>query len=769
MKGKHVIHPMGWDAFGLPAENAAKDRGMDPEIWTRENIKQMRKQLDSLGFAFNWEHEITTCDEDYFKWTQWLFLKMFEKNMAYLAPAKVNWDPVDQTVLANEQVDANGRSWRSGAVVEQKMLTQWFLKITDYAQELFNGFSEDELKNWPDSVKDMQKMWILPSKGCNISFRVHQDSIKYANGLDSIKVFTTRPETIFGVTFIAVSGEHEISKSLESNRIFAVHPFTGSKIPVVIGSYVLDQVGTGAVMGVPAHDLRDEEFANQNNLPLISIIDENDKLINSGKYTGFTLESARDAIIDEIEKLSIGERITQFRLRDWLVSRQRGWGTPIPIIHCDSCGPQAVPYEELPVPLAPRSPVELDLWKKTKCPKCKGEALRETDTLDTFVDSSWYFLRYPDSRNDKLPFENDTANAWLPVHTYIGGIEHAILHLLYSRFFTRFLKSEGMLNFSEPFDKLVTQGMVLGKTFKCSVTGEYIKPDLIEQDPKDPSIAVLKESKKRVDIVYEKMSKSKYNGVAPEDIISRYGTDTTRLFILFQAPPEKELEFEERTIEGQLRWLNRIWKLVEECCSIHSSPANQNSAGKNLELQRLMLQTTNFVTECFESNLNFNNALSSLMKFSNALSTFDQKNSQEFYESIRLLTILLSPFAPHFASECWNKLTNECYPLDLPHCGNSNLESIFEQSWPSVSHIDVPFQYILIVQTNGKMREAIEIKQGNSIDDASLRNLAEDSASFKKFVSSSSSNLQKVIIARALKPDHSGKIRISINFVIKHH
>ncbi|NEO62716.1 MAG: leucine--tRNA ligase, partial [Moorea sp. SIO4G2] len=591
MQGYRVLHPMGWDAFGLPAENAAIARGIHPAKWTYQNIAQMRSQLKRLGLSYDWDCEVTTCSPDYYKWTQWIFLQFFNAGLAYQKEAAVNWDPVDQTVLANEQVDSEGRSWRSGAKVERKLLRQWFLKITDYAEELLKDL--DTLTGWPERVKLMQANWIGKSVGAYLEFPIVGLDDSSDEGLDNkIGVFTTRPDTVYGVTYVVLAPEHpltakvttpdqkaaveafieEVSNQSELERTAedkpkrgiptggkAINPFTGDEIPILIADYVLYEYGTGAVMGVPAHDTRDFKFAQEKQLPIkVVIVPTSDDVetvndtpleaaytepgivVNSDQFNGMDSVKAKTGIIDYAEQQGWGKARVQYRLRDWLISRQRYWGAPIPVIHCPNCGAVAVPDQDLPVELPEDvdfsgrglSPLaQLDSWVNVPCPNCGTPAKRETDTMDTFIDSSWYFLRYPDAKNDSAVFDSNKTNDWMGVDQYVGGIEHAILHLLYSRFFTKVLRDRGLLNIDEPFQRLLTQGMVQNTAYKNTKTGKYFAVvDIDPNDPKDPDTG------EPLAVFYEKMSKSKYNGVAPEDVVAKYGTDTARMFILFKAP-----------------------------------------------------------------------------------------------------------------------------------------------------------------------------------------------------------------------------------------
>ena len=745
MQGYRVLHPMGWDAFGLPAENAAIDRGIPPAKWTYENIAQMRQQLQQLGLSLDWSREVTTCSPDYYRWTQWIFLQFYQAGLAYQKEAAVNWDPVDQTVLANEQVDSEGYSWRSGAKVERKMLRQWFLKITDYAEELLKDL--DKLSGWPERVKLMQENWIGKSTGAYLEFPIVDMDEKIA-------VFTTRPDTVYGVTYVVlapehpltpqvttparketveafiqeVAGESEIERTAEDKPKRgiltggkAINPFNGQEIPILIADYVLYEYGTGAVMGVPAHDTRDFQFAQENNLPIKVVIvpDNQDStdlniseaytdpgiMVHSGQFDGMNSIKGKEAIIDYAEKQGYGKARVQYRLRDWLISRQRYWGCPIPVIHCPQCGTVAVPEADLPVTLpeqvefAGRGPsplAKLENWVNVSCPSCGEPAQRETDTMDTFIDSSWYFLRYTDANNEQEVFAQDKVNAWMGVDQYVGGIEHAILHLLYSRFFTKVLRDRGLVNCDEPFQRLLTQGMVQALTYKNPHTGKYIPlSEVSPEEPKDPQTG------EALEVFYEKMSKSKYNGVDPQMVLEKYGADTARMFILFKAPPEKDLEWDDADVEGQFRFLNRVWLLVQDFMD-HSNSAKTSEKDKNKltkpekELRRAIHTAIKEVSEDLEGEYQFNTAISELMKLSNALRDAPCKDSPIYREGIESLIILLAPFAPHLGEELWHKL--------------GYAESVHLQSWLSVdADALVVDEITLVIQVMGKTRGTIQV------------------------------------------------------------
>ncbi|MEA5501213.1 leucine--tRNA ligase [Limnoraphis robusta] len=786
MQGYRVLNPMGWDAFGLPAENAAIERGIHPAKWTYQNIAQMKQQLERLGISFDWEKELATCSPDYYRWTQWIFLQFYNAGLAYQKEAAVNWDPIDQTVLANEQVDSEGRSWRSGAKVERKLLRQWFLKITAYAEELLNDL--DKLPGWPEKVKLMQANWIGKSTGAYLEFLV-------VGMEDKIPVFTTRPDTVFGVSYVVLAPEHplvekvttpdqkqtveafikEVSQQSEMDRTAedkpkrgvptggkAINPFSNEEIPIWIADYVLYEYGTGAVMGVPAHDTRDFAFAKQYNLPITTVIVPHDAdnadevlteayiepgvMVNSGPCNGETSEGCKLAIIEYAEDEGLGERRIQYRLRDWLISRQRYWGAPIPIIHCPNCGAVPVPDEDLPVTLPENvefsgrgaSPLaKLEDWVNVPCPSCGTPAKRETDTMDTFMDSSWYFMRYPDAKNDQQVFDPKIGNDWMPVDQYVGGIEHAILHLLYSRFFTKVMRDRGLLKCDEPFSRLLTQGMVQGLTYKNPVTGKYIpSANVNAADPKDP------ETGEKLEVFYEKMSKSKYNGVDPLEVMGKYGADTARMFILFKAPPEKDLEWDDADVEGQFRFLNRVWRLVSEFAEntpVKSSKKTGDLSKEEKDLRRAIHIAIKEITEDLDGEYQFNTAVSEMMKLSNALSDASCKNSPVYREGIETLLKLLAPFSPHLAEELWQSLGYK--------------DSIHTQSWPVVdSEALVVDEITLVIQVNGKTRGTIQAPA--KADKATLEQLAKDSEVAQRHLENQ--ELKKVIVV-------PGKL---VNFVV---
>jgi len=786
MQGYRVLHPMGWDAFGLPAENAAIQRGVHPAKWTYQNITQMRSELKRLGLSYDWTSELATCAPDYYKWTQWIFLQFLHAGLAYQKEAAVNWDPIDQTVLANEQVDSEGRSWRSGAKVERKLLRQWFLKITDYAEQLLNDL--DKLEGWPERVKLMQANWIGKSVGAYLEFPII--------GLEEkIGVFTTRPDTVYGVTYVVLAPEHpltpkvttpdrkaavdafinEVTQESELERTAedkpkrgiptggkAINPFTGEEIPIWIADYVLYEYGTGAVMGVPAHDARDFQFAKEQNLPIKTVIVPADAadpkaelkqaytepgvVVNSDLFNGMESIPAKAEIVNYAERQGWGKSRIQYRLRDWLISRQRYWGAPIPVIYCPDCGIVPVPEQDLPVELPENvamsggrvaSLSQVEGWADVPCPTCGTAAKRETDTMDTFIDSSWYFLRYPDANNDQQVFDASKTNDWMPVDQYVGGIEHAILHLLYSRFFTKFLCDRGLLNFDEPFQRLLTQGMVQGLTYMNPRTGKWIPSvEVNPSDPKDP------ETGETLEVSYKTMSKSKYNGVAPEEVINKYGADTARMFILFKAPPEKDLEWDDADVEGQFRFLNRVWRLVEEFVAKgtnRSTTTPKELTKPEKDLRRAIHTAIKEVTDDLEGEYQFNTAVSELMKLSNALSDAKCKDSPVYAEGIETLILLLAPFAPHIAEELWH--------------GIGHTDSVHLQPWCTFEpEALVADEITLVIQIMGKTRGTIQVPADS--DKSALEQYARESEVAQRYITGKT--VKKVIVV-------PGKL---VNFVV---
>ncbi|AOY76874.1 leucine--tRNA ligase [Clostridium formicaceticum] len=734
MKGFNVLHPMGWDAFGLPAENAAIKNGIHPGIWTKQNINDMKEQLSTLGLSYDWDREIATCNQDYYKWTQWLFLQFYHHGLAYKKESRVNWCPSCETVLANEQV-VNGKCERCDSSVGKKMLNQWYFKITEYADKLLEDI--ELLEGWPHKVKIMQENWIGKSTGAEIEFKIEGYQ-------ESLKVFTTRPDTIFGATYMVLAPEHpyvgELVKGTEFEEAvnafvtklqhmsdiertsteaekeglfigrYCINPLSGEKVPIYIANYVLVDYGTGAIMAVPAHDQRDLDFAKKYDIAIVPVIQSEEKecsaddeayagngiMINSGEFNGLKNQEAFDKICDLLEEKNIGGRKVSYRLRDWLLSRQRYWGTPIPIVYCDTCGIVPIKEENLPVelPLDVKftgeglSPLTTsETFIHTSCPKCGKTAKRETDTMDTFVDSSWYFLRYADPKNENLPFDKTLTNHWMPVDQYIGGVEHAILHLLYSRFFTKVIKDLNLLDIEEPFKNLLTQGMVL----------------------KDGA----------------KMSKSKGNTVSPEEIIEKYGADTARLFVLFAAPPERDLEWSDQGVEGCSRFLNRVWRLVEEALENDLlNNTTEEMTKQDKEFQYMIHKTIKRVTEDIEGRFNFNTAVSGIMELVNDLYKYKEIdktniNGTLFREGIETVILLLAPFAPHITEELWQKIGKNT--------------RIYLTQWPTYDPKAIVKEEVeIVVQVNGKLREKMMLPANITKED--MEKLAVENEKIQQFI-----------------------------------
>lgn len=717
MKGFNVLHPMGWDSFGMPAENAAIKHNIPPKKWTLENIANMTRQLKALGLSYDWDREVTTCKEDYYKWTQWFFELFYKRGLAVKKESAVNWCDTCNTVLANEQV-IDGKCWRCDHEVVKKDLSQWFFKITDYADELLKDL--DLLPGWPERVKTMQHNWIGRSEGLEFSFEIPALN-------DTVAVYTTRPDTAYGVTFMALAAEHPLIKKICENNpkadeinafcervrnqseiertssesekegvftgVYCINPFTGRKVEIWVTNYVLYDYGTGAVMGVPTGDQRDWMFADKYGIEKIVTIcpvgkelkleemtcayeEKEGMLVNSGEFTGMEMHKAMSAIMDKAEAEGFGKRRVNYRLRDWLISRQRYWGAPIPIVYCPHCGEVLVPEDQLPVRLpedvsftaGAKSPLATsEEFLHCKCPKCGADATRETDTMDTFLCSSWYYLRYTDAHNDKMPFDKELNNYWGPVDQYIGGIEHAILHLLYSRFFVKVLRDAGLVDYDEPFSNLLTQGMVI----------------------KDGA----------------KMSKSLGNVVSPEEILSKYGADTARLFILFAAPPERELEWSDQGVEGSFRFLNRIWRIVQGFEDVLAQKVTEydhsNLTEADKDLRRVLHSSIKKVTNDIETRFNFNTAISTMMELVNALYAYKEAakepNAGLIYEAISDLIKMMSPFVPHITEELWRGAID----------ANS---SVHEQSWPEFDEEALKVDNVeIVLQVNGKVRGRLTV------------------------------------------------------------
>lgn len=718
MNGYNVLHPMGWDSFGLPAENAAIKNNIHPHVWTMSNIEEMKEQLSMLGLSYDWDKEVATSTPEYYKWTQKIFLEFYKAGLAYKRKSFVNWCPSCETVLANEQV-VQGQCERCDSLVEKKELEQWYFKTTAFSEELLADL--DSLDGWPEKVKLMQKNWIGKSFGANVNFQLEGSD-------QEISVYTTRPDTIFGSTFMVLAPESQLARELVAGTKYepvldeflakmhtmtqiereaadlekegkfigkyVINPLTGKKMPIWIANYVLADYGTGAVMGVAAHDDRDNDFAKKYDLEIIPVIDEDDKMINSGQFDGMNKDEAFDKIIEKLEEMGKGNKKTNFRLRDWLISRQRYWGCPIPMIYCDDCGIVPVDEKDLPVLL----PTDVEFTGKGEsplassktftqctCPKCGKPARREVDTMDTFVDSSWYYMRYADNKNEEAPFDADVVNNWLPVDQYIGGVEHAILHLLYARWFTKAFNKLGWTNHVEPFKNLLTQGMVL----------------------MDGS----------------KMSKSKGNTVSPVELVENYGADTARLFILFAAPPERDLEWSEQGVEGCFKFLNRVYRLVDELAPVTKLDhefGNLTKADKDMRAKTN--NTLKKVTEDLNDRFGFNTAIAALMELINDLYKYkelDDRNDAVIKEAIEAVVIILAPFAPHLGEELWLMIGKEA--------------SVFDIAWPEYDKSAIQLDEVeIIVQVNGKVRNKINAPVG--IDQEAMKDLALNDEKIKEFI-----------------------------------
>ncbi len=744
MLGFNVLQPMGWDAFGLPAENAALQNKSAPAAWTYSNIDYMKHQLKQLGLAIDWKREIATCRPEYYKWEQWLFTELFKKKLIYKKISTVNWDPVDQTVLANEQV-IDGKGWRSGAVIEKKEIPQYFMKITEYADELLRDL--DGLEGWPEQVKTMQRNWIGKSYGCEIEFSIKDHA-------DHVKIYTTRPDTLLGVTYLAIAAEHPLASLIKKNNptieafinecsrgsaaeadlataekigidsgLRAIHPLTQKEVPIWIANYVLISYGSGAVMAVPAHDERDFHFAKKYNLNIEQVIEPIDaktmnleegaytdygRLINSGEFNGLEFQEAFDAIVNKLTSLHKGKKTTQFRLRDWGISRQRYWGCPIPIIKCHSCGEVPVPEKDLPVVLPESivmhgvgSPIKQDeSFYKTTCPSCGKPAERETDTMDTFVESSWYFARYP-SYNNQNAMVDERSDYWMPVDQYIGGIEHAILHLLYARFFNKILRDLGLIKHSEPFKNLLTQGMVLKNGTK--------------------------------------MSKSKGNTVDPQSLIDQFGADTARLFIMFAAPPEQSLEWSDSGVEGANRFLKRLWKAVyDHHAKGKIAPYREGeltAQTKNLRFE--LHQTIQKITDDIQRRHSFNTAISSVMELMNTFAKVEGEDAITVsvkQEVIQNVILLLNPFVPHICHALWDHLFNT---------------AIDQEVWPKADPSAlIKSEYEMVIQVNGKLRGNMLVSADLTQKDIEL--MALENEDVKRFISLESKVKKLIFVPKKL-------------------
>jgi leucyl-tRNA synthetase len=775
LQGYNVLHPMGWDAFGMPAENAAIQHGIHPAVWTKDNIANMRTQLKRMGLSYDWDRELATCDSDYYRWEQLIFLKMLEKGLAYKKSAAVNWCPQCETVLANEQVEEEC-CWRCDNRVEQKELDQWFFRITAYAEELLDW--TNRLPGWPESVLTMQRNWIGKSTGCEIDFAVEGKD-------ETIRVFTTRPDTLFGATFMSLAPEHPLALAITTSErwsdvdafikkvqvmdqsqrtkddyekegvftgAYCINPVNGAKMPVYLANFVLMGYGTGAVMAVPTHDQRDFEFARKYLLPMQVVIqpeggeldaelmteawEGQGLMVNSGQFNGLDNDSGKGAITSFLNAQGWGKKSVNYRLRDWLVSRQRYWGTPIPVIYCADCGVVPVPDQDLPVKLPTDieftgeggSPLAaLESFVSTVCPRCGKPARRETDTFDTFVESSWYFLRYASPHCSTAPIELSAVGYWLPVDQYIGGVEHAVLHLLYARFWTKIMRDLGMIAIDEPFENLLTQGMVCKETRSCPEHG-WLYPEEAEGG---------RCSHCQSDVVTgrnEKMSKSKKNVIDPDGLINRYGADTARLFTLFASPPEKDLEWNDQGVEGCFRFLNRVWRLAADNLAIIADAGEVDAASLPYDardLRRLVHRTIKKVTEDIDGSFHFNTAIAAVMELVNGISAFQGKESapEVVREAVETVIRLLSPFVPHICAELWQTL--------------SHGDTLDARGWPAWDENALLEDTLLIVvQVNGKVRGKVSVPA--DADDETVKATALEDANVLRFIEDKT--VRKVIV-----------------------
>ncbi|MCS7197541.1 MAG: leucine--tRNA ligase [Candidatus Bipolaricaulota bacterium] len=757
MQGFNVLNPMGFDAFGLPAENAAIENKTHPRDWTIANIEGMKKQFRDWGIVYDWDREIRTCEPDYYKWNQWFFLQFYKHGLAYRADAVANWCPGCETVLANEQV-IDGRCERCDSLVEKRKLTQWFFKITQYAEELLKDL--EKLEHWPERVKKMQYNWIGRSEGVEADFAIEGSS-------HILKIFTTRPDTIFGVTFMAIAPEHPlveeflahepdphrraqmaefVQRALQQGEIargavtvekegfftghYAINPVNNERVPIYIANYVLMEYGTGAIMGVPAHDQRDFEFAKKYGLEIRRVIESEESkgeltaafegegwLVNSGQFNGLSSREAFRKIGEFLESRGQGRFAVKYKLRDWLISRQRYWGTPIPMIHCERCGIVPVPESELPV-LLPNVPfigkkglAEIPEFYQTTCPQCKGPAKRDTDTMDTFVDSSWYFLRFVSPHEQTRPFDPDAVNRWLPVDQYVGGVEHAILHLLYSRFFTKALRDMGLVKFDEPFARLFTQGIIKHLAYRCP-EHNWIHPSEVKEDNKCPHCG------RELKVDLHKMSKSKRNTISPQHVIDEYGADTERLYTLFMGPPEKDIEWTDEGVRGSFRFLNRVWNLVLSQARKLTDAGELNPAQfteRERTVWQKLHQTIKSVTEDIEQ-FHFNTAISAIMGLTNELTDYVAENPKKINKALMKhalenLVLIMSPFTPFICEELWRRLGHD--------------DAVLEQRWPSYnSQALQAAEREIVVQINGKVRARFTVPAELSEDRAELEKRA---------------------------------------------
>ena len=774
-QGFDVLHPMGWDAFGMPAENAAMERGIHPKGWTYDNIANMREQLKLLGLSLDWSREFATCDPEYYGQQQAWFLELYRRGLAYRKDGVVNWDPVDNTVLANEQV-IDGKGWRSGAVVEKRKLNQWFLRITDYADDLIDGLKELESR-WPDKVRLMQENWIGRSKGLQMTWAWAGEAPAAAP--DGLEIYTTRPDTLFGASFMGIAPDHPIAKALADadpkvaeftarcraggtsqadieqaekigwdTGLKTIHPFDGREVSVWIANFILSEYGTGAIFGCPAHDQRDLDFARKYGLPVLPVVRPDGDapveieaeayvgpghIFNSDFLDGLSIEEAKAQAIARVEAAGSGQGATIYRLRDWGVSRQRYWGCPIPIIHCPTCGPQEVPADQLPVVLpddvtfdVPGNPLARHpTWKHVKCPTCDTDAVRETDTLDTFVDSSWYFARFTDPTSP-TPINSAAADRWLPVDQYIGGVEHAVLHLLYARFITRALSDAGLMNVKEPFAGLFTQGMVVHETYRRA-DGQWVEPtdvDLTNEAGKRSARQLSTGEALTIGDI-EKMSKSKKNVVAPQEILSTYGVDAGRLFVLSDSPPERDVQWTPGGVEGASRFVQRVWTEFDG----HDATV-QGDAAQDAALIRETHKTIKAVSEGVEG-FRFNSAIAKLYAFVATIRNHDKASGPARHQALSAMARLIAPFTPHLAEECWTRLGEDGMVLDAP--------------WPIHDPaLAADDEVVLPIQISGKRRSEIAMSRGADVKDVEAAALA--NPAIQVYLSANNVSVKKVIV-----------------------